>query len=314
MTHRLKSTATAVAIALAAGFAADVAATDKTAGHAERVYEEYAAASGHAISFEVETLSDGPMRELAGRPYDSVMEAPSYLVRNDGVGARFEPAAPRATRAKGAGSGSSVDEFEGTGHPVSQGRYRLLAVIVRNGAQTRMHEALELCWSDHCVLLDPSVELGDALAGVPGAEPASAPAPKGTTTPGLSTKRSELLAAHNAQRRAKCGSGSLSMTTNINEAALYHAKDMATENYFSHDSKNPFERWYDRIDRFITRPVGGENIAYGYSTVSGVMQGWMNSDGHRRNIMDCSFKYVGFGYAENPDSNGKRYWVADFAY
>lgn len=132
-----------------------------------------------------------------------------------------------------------------------------------------------------------------------------------STSPGLSDKRSALLKKHNDARASKCGSGSLKMSSGANEAALYHAKDMADENYFSHDSQNPYEAWYKRIDRFVLYQVGGENIAKGYDTVSGVFDAWMDSDGHRRNIMDCSFKWVGFGYAEQ---SGRKYWVADFVY
>lgn len=142
--------------------------------------------------------------------------------------------------------------------------------------------------------------------GVVVASPADA-----STSPGLSDKRAALLSAHNAKRQAKCGANSILRGVNIEDAALYHAKDMADENYFSHDSQHPYEYWADRIDRYITRDVGGENIASGYDTVSSVMAAWMASAGHARNIMDCSFKYVGFGYAEQ---SGRKMWVADFSY
>lgn len=135
------------------------------------------------------------------------------------------------------------------------------------------------------------------------ASPASA-----STSPGLSDKRAALLKLHNQARSC----GDLHMSDGANAAALYHAKDMADENYFSHDSQNPYEAWYKRIDRFVLYQVGGENIAKGYSTASGVFDAWMNSSGHRRNILDCNFKYVGFGYAES--SSGAKYWVADFVY
>lgn len=138
------------------------------------------------------------------------------------------------------------------------------------------------------------------------ASPASA-----STSPGLAEFREVLLDKHNDARRSKCGSDSLKMSSGANSAALYHAKDMADENYFSHNSQNPFEYWYDRIDRFVLYQVGGENIGYGYDWAYQVFNAWMDSDGHRRNIMDCSFKWVGFGYAEQ---NGRKYWVADFVY
>lgn len=136
-------------------------------------------------------------------------------------------------------------------------------------------------------------------------------AAKASTSPGLSDKRDALLKLHNDQRASKCGANSLSRSSGAENAAQYHAKDMADENYFGHDSQNPYEAWYKRIDRFVLYQVGGENIAYGYDTASGVFNGWKASSGHYRNIMDCNFKWVGFGYAEQ---NGRKYWVADFVY
>lgn len=146
-----------------------------------------------------------------------------------------------------------------------------------------------------------------ALVGVAPATPAAA-----STSPYLSDKREALLKLHNDARASKCGANSLKMSSGANSAALYHADDMVDENYFAHGSYNPYEAWYMRIDRFVLYQVGGENIAAGYSTAAGAFDGWMNSDGHRRNIMDCSFVWVGFGYAQN--STRDKRWVADFVY
>lgn len=146
-----------------------------------------------------------------------------------------------------------------------------------------------------------------ALAvGLAAAVPAEA-----STSPGLSDKRAALLKLHNDARKAKCGSDSIKRSSGAEDAALYHARDMADENYFSHDSQNPFERWYERIDRFVLYQVGGENIAYGYTSPTAVFNAWMASPGHKANILNCSFKWTGFGYAEQ---NGREYYVADFVY
>lgn len=51
----------------------------------------------------------------------------------------------------------------------------------------------------------------------------------------------------------------------------------------------------------------GENVAYGYSTPEKVMEGWMNSQGHRENILNCSFKEIGIGLAQPGN-----YWTQDF--
>lgn len=139
-----------------------------------------------------------------------------------------------------------------------------------------------------------------------------------STSPGLEDKRAALLKLHNDARKSKCGADSLKMSSGANSAALYHAKDMADENYFSHNSQNPFEYWYKRIDRYVLYQVGGENIAMGQTSPYDVFYGedanaqsWWNSPGHRETLMTCAFKWVGFGYAEK---DGRRYWVADFVY
>lgn len=149
---------------------------------------------------------------------------------------------------------------------------------------------------------------GTLVLGVAAALPAEA-----STSPGLTDKREALLKLHNDARASKCGANSLKMSSGANSAALYHADDMVDEGYFSHDSQSPYEAWYKRIDRFVLYQVGGENIATGYSSAASVFDAWMDSDGHRRNIMDCSFKWVGFGYAQNSSGSSKR-WVADFVY
>jgi uncharacterized protein YkwD len=54
----------------------------------------------------------------------------------------------------------------------------------------------------------------------------------------------------------------------------------------------------------------GENIAMGYSDIESVVDGWMNSPGHKRNILNPKFNKAGFGYAKTPD--GPAYWCAQF--
>jgi uncharacterized protein YkwD len=55
----------------------------------------------------------------------------------------------------------------------------------------------------------------------------------------------------------------------------------------------------------------GENIAQGYSSAAGVMNGWMNSPGHRENILNCKFTTLGVGYVVGTDGP---WWVQEFMY
>ncbi|MFC9294253.1 CAP domain-containing protein [Streptomyces sp. NPDC057011] len=127
---------------------------------------------------------------------------------------------------------------------------------------------------------------------------ASAPAPTGAAA--------EVLALVN-QERAAAGCPALTVNAKLTKAAQDHSADMAAHNTMSHtgsDGSDPGQR--------ITRAgyawqTYGENVAYGYSTAAKVMEGWMNSPGHRANILNCSFKEIGIGLAQPG-----QYWTQDF--
>ncbi|MBX6769598.1 MAG: CAP domain-containing protein, partial [Actinomadura rubrobrunea] len=110
------------------------------------------------------------------------------------------------------------------------------------------------------------------------------------------------------QERAKAGCSALKVDDRLVTAARKHSEDMAANNYFSHNSQNgddPFERM-----KAAGYPnPAAENIAMGYSSPEAVMEGWMNSSGHRRNILDCSLRTIGVGVAKSPRGP---YWTQDF--
>jgi uncharacterized protein YkwD len=100
----------------------------------------------------------------------------------------------------------------------------------------------------------------------------------------------------------------LKLNSKLNTAAEKHAKDMSKYDYFSHTSRNG-TTWSKRIKKAGYQTPGGENIAMGFPTAVSVVQAWLNSPGHRRNILDCNFKKIGVGFAPGGD-----YWVQDFGY
>lgn len=131
----------------------------------------------------------------------------------------------------------------------------------------------------------------------------------------LGRKRDHLLGHHNRERRQR-GLRELKDGSNgLDDAAQYHAEDMARESYLAHNSHDPFRLWYERIARFIRYDgrIGAENIASGYKYSRDVVDAWMASPGHRANILNPDLERVSFGYARNT-STGERYWVADFLY
>lgn len=105
----------------------------------------------------------------------------------------------------------------------------------------------------------------------------------------------------------------------LSNAARYHAVDMMQDNYFDHNSFDVQSgslvqvcAWSTRVDKFyLNRSWIGENLAAGYYTPEAAVEGWMNSDGHRANILSPNYREMGVGYA----SGGGRYnyyWGQDF--
>lgn len=126
-----------------------------------------------------------------------------------------------------------------------------------------------------------------------------------------SAAENEVVKLTNAER-AKGGCGALKHDPQLRAAAFGHSDDMAKKNYFSHDSQDG----RDMLDRMKAAGFTGgnawaENIAAGQRTPAEVVRGWMNSPGHRANIMNCQYNLIGAGVAK--DSKGKIYWTQDFA-
>ena len=107
--------------------------------------------------------------------------------------------------------------------------------------------------------------------------------------------------------RAENGLSALTYDWELSRVARYKSQDMKDAGYFSHTSPtygSPFQM----IKNFgITYRSAGENIAKGYATPQAVVNGWMNSSGHRANILNASYTHIGVGYV----ADGK-YWTQMF--
>ncbi|MFV0516898.1 MAG: CAP domain-containing protein [Aminipila sp.] len=112
------------------------------------------------------------------------------------------------------------------------------------------------------------------------------------------------------EERAKAGLAPLKLNTKLAGVAGVKAEDMRDSNYFSHTSPN-YGSPFDMMKKFgITYSSAGENIAKGQRTPESVMSAWMNSSGHRANILSSNFDEIGVGYTT--DSKGNTYWVQMF--
>lgn len=119
-------------------------------------------------------------------------------------------------------------------------------------------------------------------------------------------------------RGATCGGeampavGSLRMNAPLRTAARNHAIDMATHDYFDHDSQDGTTAFERMTSAGYGWSTAGENIAAGSGTAQGVMDQWMNSPGHCKNIMSGAFVDIGIGYRMQAGSAYTHYWVQDF--
>ena len=112
------------------------------------------------------------------------------------------------------------------------------------------------------------------------------------------------------QERAKVGLAPLKENLQLSNVAKLKSEDMATKNYFSHTSPT-YGSPFDMMKKFgITYSAAGENIAMGQQTPASVMSAWMNSPGHKANILSANFTEIGVGIAKNAD--GSIYWTQQF--
>nr|WP_227872373.1 CAP domain-containing protein [Paenibacillus albus] len=125
-----------------------------------------------------------------------------------------------------------------------------------------------------------------------------------TSTTDKSTFATQVVTLVN-QERAKAGLSALKPDTLLNKVALDKAKDMYTNNYFDHNSPT-YGSPFDMMRAYgVTYSYAGENIAKGQRTPSEVMTAWMNSAGHKANILSANYKKIGVAYY-----NGE--WVQEF--
>ncbi|MFF3865373.1 CAP domain-containing protein [Micromonospora sp. NPDC001898] len=124
---------------------------------------------------------------------------------------------------------------------------------------------------------------------------------------GVSSQARQVVDLVNAER-AKAGCGALKINSKLTGAAQAHSQDQADHRKMSHDGSDG-SNVGKRLDRvgYVWRAYG-ENVAWNQQTPAAVMDAWMNSSGHRANILNCSFTEIGVGVAT---SNGP-YWTQDF--
>lgn len=130
--------------------------------------------------------------------------------------------------------------------------------------------------------------------------------PQATPSAGISAVETQVIQLTNAERR-KNGLPDLQADTPLGKVAREKANDMQTNHYFSHTSPT-YGTPFDMMRDFgVGYRAAGENIAQGQRTAEEVVQAWMNSEGHRKNILSANFTHIGVGH-----SGEGNYWSQMF--
>jgi uncharacterized YkwD family protein len=134
----------------------------------------------------------------------------------------------------------------------------------------------------------------------------SAPSPTEQTTSTLSAYEQKVVDLTN-QERAKNGLAPLKVDANLSKMAREKSRDMSSNGYFSHTSPT-YGSPFDMMKQYgITYRAAGENIAMGQRLPEDVVTAWMNSDGHRKNILSPNFTHIGVGHIAQGN-----YWTQEF--
>ncbi|MEU0193825.1 CAP domain-containing protein [Streptomyces afghaniensis] len=112
------------------------------------------------------------------------------------------------------------------------------------------------------------------------------------------------------EERAKVGCSAVAANSALTELAQDYSEDMAARGFFDHTDPDGRTPW-DRAGKAGISNLGGENIARGQADAAAVMDAWMNSPGHRANILNCDFKTLGVGVELG---SGGPWWTQDFGY
>ncbi|MGF1499647.1 MAG: CAP domain-containing protein [Elainellaceae cyanobacterium] len=166
----------------------------------------------------------------------------------------------------------------------------------------------------------PSPTQGSTLASDPNSTPGSETPPADSSMPGSETPTDasfieQVLTLTNEFRTAN-GKAPLTLNADLTEAAADHASDMAQQDFFSHTGQDG-SSVLDRAQEtgYDPRAVG-ENIAAGQTTPEQVVQAWIDSPGHRANLLSDNYTELGVGYTflenDTGNVNYNHYWAQVF--
>ena len=128
-------------------------------------------------------------------------------------------------------------------------------------------------------------------------------------TPALGAMEREVVRLINIERR-RAGCGPLRIDRRLTLSARRHSAKMASAGSLSHTSPDGTSPW-ERMDATGYRDGGAENIGRGYTSADKAVRSWMETSGHRRNILNCELTATGVGAVQGPEGP---WWTQDFGY
>ncbi|MGW4107720.1 CAP domain-containing protein, partial [Streptomyces sp. NPDC004976] len=126
---------------------------------------------------------------------------------------------------------------------------------------------------------------------------------------GLDRTAGEVVDLTNRER-ARAGLPPLSRDARLTAAAQAHSADMVARDFYSHTAPDGSRPWDRAAAAGSARRTVGENIACGQRSAAEVVEGWMNSPGHRANILKADFTHIGVGFAGG--GRAGMYWTQLF--
>jgi uncharacterized YkwD family protein len=165
--------------------------------------------------------------------------------------------------------------------------------------------------NQHLIHPKDEVELPDGSTGTSTSESGTgdSDAQKSETTQAEMTQAEAVLKLVN-QERAKVGVQPLTLSEKLTSIANTKAKDMADKGYFSHNSPT-YGSPFDMLKQFgVSYSYAGENIAAGQKSAEEVMNSWMNSSGHKANILNKNYTQIGVGFVRGGEYGTE--WVQLF--
>ena len=146
--------------------------------------------------------------------------------------------------------------------------------------------------------------------------PSAAPVPLPTPTPdNVQSLLDQVVALTNDFRRQN-GLAPLTINTRLNAAAQKHSENMALQDFFGHTGKDGSSASDRMTAAGYTWSMAAENIAAGYANATDVVQGWINSPGHRANLLNANLQEIGVGYYflanDTGNQNWNHYWTQNF--